>query len=119
MPKRAKGNGFTYRFNAQWKPHAGSDVLRDLVEGLPARRHQPAQPTSRRTTRTILTNYELGWKTTLGPGAAGTARVYHQERWSKFQFTFLGANSFTEIHNGHDAEINGVETDLNYRRRAG
>ena len=26
------------------------------------------------------------------------------------QFSFLGANSFTEIHNGKDARVNGIET---------
>ena len=36
--------------------------------------------------------------------------------WKKFQFAFLGANSFTEIHNGKDARINGIETDLSYSR---
>jgi len=30
------------------------------------------------------------------------------------QFAFLGANSFTEIHNGKDARVNGIETDVNY-----
>jgi outer membrane receptor protein involved in Fe transport len=39
--------------------------------------------------------------------------LYHQ-KWKKFQFSFLGQNSFTEIHNGKDANINGVETDVNY-----
>ena len=39
--------------------------------------------------------------------------IYHQ-RWKEFQFSFLGANSFTEIHNGKDADINGIETDVNY-----
>ena len=29
---------------------------------------------------------------------------------------FLGANSFTEIHNGKDAQINGIESDINYVR---
>ena len=39
--------------------------------------------------------------------------IYH-EIWKKFQFAFLGANSFTEIHNGKDAQVNGIETDVNY-----
>ena len=41
--------------------------------------------------------------------------IYHQ-LWKKFQFSFLGENSFTEIHNGKDARINGIETDINYVR---
>jgi len=39
--------------------------------------------------------------------------IYHQ-RWKGFQFSFLGQNSFTEIHNGKDANIDGIETDVNY-----
>ncbi|MEO7470182.1 MAG: TonB-dependent receptor, partial [Sphingobium limneticum] len=30
-----------------------------------------------------------------------------------FQFSFLGQNSFTEIHNGPDARIRGIEMDAN------
>jgi outer membrane receptor protein involved in Fe transport len=60
----------------------------------------------------FLTNYEIGWKTTLGP-VRWNGAIFH-ERWKKFQFAFLGANSFTEIHNAKDANINGLETDVNY-----
>ena len=49
----------------------------------------------------FLTNYEIGWKTTLRPGALERRDLH--ELWKKFQFAFLGANSFTEIHNGRDA----------------
>ena len=38
--------------------------------------------------------------------------VYQQE-WKSFQFSFLGPNSFTEIHNGPDARIRGIEMDAN------
>ena len=62
----------------------------------------------------FLTNYELGWKTTFGP-VRWNGAIFH-ERWKKFQFAFLGANSFTEIHNARDANINGLETDLSYVR---
>jgi outer membrane receptor protein involved in Fe transport len=61
-----------------------------------------------------LYNLELGWKTTLGP-IRWNGAIYH-EIWKKMQFAFLGANSFTEIHNGKDARVNGIETDLNYVR---
>ena len=53
--------------------------------------------TSAPTIPTILTNFELGWKTTFGP-LRWNGAIYH-EVWKKFQFAFLGANSFTEIHN--------------------
>ena len=62
----------------------------------------------------FLTNYELGWKTTFGP-LRWNGDVFH-EKWKKFQFAFLGANSFTEIHNAQGCQINGVETDISYVR---
>ncbi len=60
----------------------------------------------------FLYNIELGWKTTFGP-VRWNGAIYH-ELWKKMQFAFLGANSFTEIHNGKDARVNGIETDINY-----
>ena len=62
----------------------------------------------------IIYDHELGWKTTFGP-VRWNGAIYH-EVWKKLQFAFLGANSFTEIHNGKDARINGIETDMNYMR---
>ncbi|WP_037503909.1 TonB-dependent receptor [Sphingomonas jaspsi] len=113
VPKRAKGSGFTHRLNAQYK--ASDDVMfygtwsRGFRPGGINRRGdvQPYDPD-------YLTNFEIGWKTTLADGRVRwNGAVYHQV-WKKFQFSFLGANSFTEIHNGNDARINGVETDFNY-----
>src|SRR5690349_18342691 len=62
----------------------------------------------------FLINYELGWKTTFGP-LRWNGDIFH-EKWKAFQFAFLGLNSFTEIHNAKDANINGLETDLSYIR---
>ena len=57
-------------------------------------------------------NYEVGTKLTLGRVRLNAA--LYQQDWQKFQFSFLGANSFTEIHNGPNARIRGVEADVNY-----
>ena len=111
VPKRAKDNGFTHRLNAQWKPN--DDLMfyatwsRGFRPGGINRRGEiaPYDPD-------YLTNWELGWKTTFGPWRWNGA-IYH-DIWKKFQFTFLGANSFTEVHNGRDAKINGIETDVSY-----
>ena len=89
-----------------------SDVLRDLVEGLPSRRHQPARRYRARTIPTFSTTIEIGWKTTFGP-LRWNGAIYH-ETWKKFQFAFLGANSFTEIHNGKDARSTASRRDINY-----
>lgn len=61
----------------------------------------------------FLTNYEIGWKTTLAPGFRFNGAVYRQD-WKNFQFSFLGQNSFTEIHNGPNARIYGIEADAAY-----
>jgi outer membrane receptor protein involved in Fe transport len=111
VPKHAKGHGFTHRLNAQWKPHPGlmfyATWSRGFRPGGINRRAdvEPYDPD-------YLTNYELGWKATLGP-VRWNGSVFH-ERWNKFQFAFLGANSFTEIHNARNARINGIETDVSY-----
>ena len=110
VPVQAKGDGVTYRFNANWKP--SSDVLlyatvsRGFRPGGINRRASvgPYQPD-------YLTNFEFGWKATLAPGVRLNGAIY-QENWNKFQFSFLGANSFTEIHNGPNARIRGIEMDL-------
>ena len=111
VPKRAKDSGFTHRLNAQWKPD--DDLMfyatwsRGFRPGGINRRGEiaPYDPD-------YLTNWELGWKTSFGP-LRWNGAIYH-EIWKKFQFTFLGANSFTEVHNGKDAKINGIETDVSY-----
>ena len=111
VPKRAEGSGFTYRANAQWKPQPNlmfyATWSRGFRPGGINRRGdiEPYDPD-------YLTNYEIGWKTTFGR-LRWNGDVFH-EKWNKFQFAFLGANSFTEIHNAKDARINGIETDVNY-----
>jgi outer membrane receptor protein involved in Fe transport len=111
IPKHAKGSGFTYRANAQWKPAPGLMFYATWSKGFRPgginRRGDigPYDPD-------YLYNVEAGWKTTFGP-IRWNGAIYH-ETWKRFQFAFLGANSFTEIHNGKDARVNGVETDINY-----
>jgi outer membrane receptor protein involved in Fe transport len=111
VPKHAKGHGVTYRANAQWKPQENLMFYATWSKGFRPgginRRGDipPYDPD-------FLYNVELGWKTTFGP-IRWNGAIYH-ETWKKFQFAFLGANSFTEIHNGKDARVNGIESDVNY-----
>jgi iron complex outermembrane receptor protein len=114
LPKHAKGSGVTWRFNGQWKPQSNMMFYATWSKGFRPgginRRGEigPYAPD-------FLYNIELGWKTTFGP-LRWNGAVYH-ELWKSFQFAFLGANSFTEIHNGRDARVNGIETDINYVHR--
>ena len=62
----------------------------------------------------FLTNWEAGWKTTwLDNTLAFNGAVFHQ-KWDDFQFALLGANGLTEIKNANQAEINGLEMDLQW-----
>lgn len=110
LPVRAQGQGATYRFNLSWKPTKGV-----LVYGTVSRGFRPGGINRRVDVAPyqadFLTNYELGAKTTLLGGALKLNAAVYQQDWNKFQFSFLGANSFTEIHNGPNARIRGVEAD--------
>jgi len=111
VPKRTKDTGFIHRLNAQWKPQENLMFYATWSRGFRPggiNRRADVPPYA----ADFLSNYELGWKTTLGP-VRWNGAIYH-ELWKKFQFAFLGANSFTEIHNGKDARVNGIETDFNY-----
>ena len=109
-PRNTQGQGVTYRFNLSWKP---TDDL--LFYGTVSRGFRPGGINRRATVdpyaADFLTNYEIGWKTTLLDGVLRFNGAIYQQDWKAFQFSFLGQNSFTEIHNGPDARIRGVEVD--------
>ncbi|MEQ1497565.1 MAG: TonB-dependent receptor [Novosphingobium sp.] len=112
VPVQAKGDGLTWRANLTFKP-----TSRLMVYGTASKGYRPGGINRRADVAPYepdyLYNFEFGWKATLAPGLRFNGAVY-QQNWKKFQFSFLGANSFTEIHNGPDARIRGVDVDLNY-----
>jgi iron complex outermembrane receptor protein len=114
VPKRVKGNGTTHRLNLTWKP---TDDL--MVYATWSRGFRPGGINRRATIPPYqpdyLTNYELGWKTTWLDGKLRINGALFWEEWKKFQFSFLGANSFTEIHNGPNARSKGIELDFTFR----
>ena len=59
-----------------------------------------------------LTNYEIGWKTTLLDDSLRFNGAFFYEIWSDFQFSFLGLNGLTQIQNAGEAKIRGVEVDV-------
>ena len=112
-PKQADGQGFTHRLNLTWKPS------RDyLVYGTWSRGFRPGGINRRATVGAyasdFLTNYEIGWKTTWLDGKLRFNGAAYQQDWKTFQFAFLGQNSFTQIQNGPDARVRGIESDLNF-----
>lgn len=113
VPRRSKGHGTLYRFNAQWKPQQNLMFYATWSKGF-----RPGginrQPLAPPYAPDFLINYELGWKTTLfGSRLRWNGAIYHQV-WKDIQFSFLGLNSLTVIQNGRNAHINGIESDINY-----
>ena len=62
-----------------------------------------------------LTNIELGWKTSWFDHTLIFNGAAYLEFWKNFQFSFLGLNSFTEIHNAGSARIAGLESDITWQ----
>jgi len=109
-PVKASGQGVTYRFNLSWKPVTGV-----LVYGTVSRGFRPGGINRRADVppyqADFLTNYEVGGKFTGFGGKFRFNTAFYRQDWDAFQFSFLGANSFTEIHNGPSARIWGAEFD--------
>ena len=59
-----------------------------------------------------LDNFELGWKTRLGPLTFNGAAFY--QKWKQLQFGLvpLGQNGVTNTYNAGDARIYGIEGDM-------
>ena len=116
-PKRKKGDGVTYRINLNWKITSDHMVYATWSKGF-----RPGGINRRATIipydEDTLTNYEIGFKTSWGRTLRVNGAFFWQD-WKKFQFSFLGPNSFTEIHNGPDARIKGVELDVDWRPMSG
>ena len=117
VPKRTKDDGFTHRVNLTWKPSNKA-----MVYGTWSRGFRPGGINRRATippyNADFLTNFELGWKTSPADGLRFNGSVYLQN-WKTFQYAFLGENSFTQIQNGPDARIKGIEFDVNYAAGGG
>ena len=116
IPKSTTGSGITHRVNATWKVTPDQLLYATWSTGF-----RPGGINRRGTlppyAEDKLTNYELGFKSSWGTLRVNGA-IYLQN-WKSFQFSFLGANSFTEIHNGPDARIKGAELDVSLRPARG
>ena len=112
-PKHAKGDGTTYRLNLTWKADTNRMYYATVSKGF-----RPGGINRRSTIAPYapdyLTNYEIGWKVYVPDmRLRWNGAIYHQ-KWDSFQFSYLGLNSFTEIHNGPNAKIDGLESDITW-----
>jgi outer membrane receptor protein involved in Fe transport len=112
-PKVASGQGFTHKLNLTWKPTDGV-----LIYGTWSRGFRPGGINRRGTVAPYapdyLTNYEIGFKTTLFNKSVRLNGAFYWQDWAHFQFAYLGQNSFTEVHNGPNARVKGVEIDATW-----
>lgn len=117
VPKSTRDSGFTHKLNLTWKP---SDQA--LIYGTWSRGFRPGGINRRASippyAADFLTNFEIGWKLSPIQGLRFNGAVYYQ-KWKNFQYSFLGENSFTQIQNGANADIKGVEMDLSYNTGMG
>lgn len=117
-PKNSRGSGFTHRLNLTWKPSESA-----LLYGTWSRGFRPGGINRRAGLdpygADYLTNYEVGFKTTLFDRKVRLNGALFMQDWSKFQFAFLGQNSFTQIQNGPDARIKGIEADVSWQAMDG
>jgi iron complex outermembrane receptor protein len=117
VPKATKDTGFLHRLTMTWKP---SDDM--LAYATWSRGFRPGGINRRASippyASDFLTNYEFGWKLSPMPRMRLNGAIYWQD-WSSFQYSFLGENSFTQIQNGPNARIRGIELDMSYNAANG
>jgi len=111
LDKTVKEDGNTKRLNVTF--HATEDVMLYATwsegfrpGGINRRGNIPPYQSD------FLTNYELGFKTTLANNRVRINGAIFQDDWDDFQYSFLGANGLTEIRNAGQARIKGIETDM-------
>ncbi|HEY0414513.1 MAG TPA: TonB-dependent receptor [Allosphingosinicella sp.] len=116
-PQRAKGDGFTHRLNLTWKVTPDHLLYATWSKGF-----RPGGINRRGDLGAYqadtLTNYEIGFKTSWAGHLTLNGAIFRQD-WNRFQYSFLGPNSFTEIHNAPSARIKGAELDLSWRPAQG
>jgi outer membrane receptor protein involved in Fe transport len=120
LNKTVNESGFTHKINLTY--HIDDDKLVYATwssgfrpGGVNRRTSDPPAPPIGNYAPDRLTNYELGLKSSwFDHSLVFNLAAYHEE-WSHFQFSFLGQNSFTEIHNAGGARIYGLEGDLTWQ----
>ncbi len=106
-------NGTTYRLNLAYKIDDDRMVYATWSTGFRpggVNRRGSLPPYS----SDFLTNYEVGWKTTIFDDRLRFNGAVFYEEWKDFQFSFLGANGLTQIQNAGQAKIKGVESDIEW-----
>ena len=62
----------------------------------------------------FLTNYEFGWKTRFMDDRFQLNGAIFLEEWDDIQVSFQGSNGITQVANGPQAEIQGIELQMDW-----
>jgi outer membrane receptor protein involved in Fe transport len=113
----AKGDDWVFKFNLEYRfddqkmmyftwseGFRAGGVNRARVEGIP--KYQPD----------FVTNWEIGWKTTLADGTVRFNGAVYFVEWDDVQFNFLdfAVSNLTIVQNVGSSETKGVEWDLTW-----
>ena len=102
-----------YRVNVSWKATDSAMVYATWSEG-----YRPGginrNPFSGGYVRDILTNYEIGWKTRFADDRVQLNGAIFLENWDDIQVSFQGGNGITQVANGGEAEVKGIEAQLDW-----
>ncbi|MDP9198225.1 MAG: TonB-dependent receptor [Pseudomonadota bacterium] len=111
--KRIKEDDSVYRANLSWDASDTTLLYATWSEG-----YRPGgvqrNPFADNYVADFLTNYELGWKTRFADDRLQFNGAVFLNEWDEIQIAFQGANGITQVANGPDAEIRGVEAQLDW-----
>ena len=114
----SKGSGKTLKFNANYQIDDDKMVYATYSEGYrPGGVNRARVPGIPKYQTDYVTNYELGWKTTLLEGKARFNGSIYVVDWDDFQYGFLDftISNLTIIGNVGQARSKGAEFDLTYQ----
>lgn len=113
LDNSVRATGETHRLNVTWQVDDNHMLYATYSTGFrPGGDNRnallpPYQPDT-------LTNYEIGWKTSWDDQRLRFNGAIYQEDWKDFQFAFLGQFSLTQITNAGQAQVRGIESDVQW-----
>ncbi len=113
VDKGISESGTVYRANLSWKASETAMLYATWSEG-----YRPGgvqrNPFAGDFLSDFLTNYELGWKTRFADDRVQLNGAVFLEQWDKIQISFQGDNGITQVDNGPNAEVRGIEVQMDW-----
>jgi iron complex outermembrane receptor protein len=113
VDKGIKEEDSVYRANLSWKATETALLYATWSEG-----YRPGginrNPFAGDFKSDFLTNYELGWKTRFANDRLQFNGAVFLEEWDDIQVSFQGANGITQVANGGEAEVKGIEVQMDW-----